>query len=75
MTPSNELGKMLVVIGLAVTVAGIVVWSGAGRSWLGRLPGDLHLRRGNVQIYFPLMTCLLLSALLTLLAWLFRGRR
>ncbi|HZZ56237.1 MAG TPA: DUF2905 domain-containing protein [Opitutaceae bacterium] len=75
MTPSNELGKMLVVIGLAVTVAGIVVWSGAGRSWLGRLPGDLHLRRGNVQVYFPLMTCLLLSALLTLLAWVFRGRR
>ena len=70
----NELGKMLFALGCVLAVVGLVLWSGAGRGWLGRLPGDIHYRRGGFQFYFPVVTCLLLSALLTVLSWLLRRR-
>jgi hypothetical protein len=70
-----DLGKPLVAIGLAVAAVGAIIWSGLGRSWFGRLPGDIHVRRGNTEIYFPIVTCLLLSLVLSLLLWLFRTRR
>jgi hypothetical protein len=68
----NEAGKMLVMIGAVVIVIGLVLWSGIGRSWIGRLPGDIHFKRGNFSFYFPIVTCLLLSLLLTLLFRIFR---
>jgi hypothetical protein len=68
----NELGKMLVVIGLLVALAGGLLWSGVGRGWLGRLPGDIHYHKGNTSFYFPLMTCLLLSILLSVVMWLIK---
>jgi hypothetical protein len=67
-------GKSLVVLGLCIALAGAVVWSGVGRSWFGRLPGDIHVRRGQTEFYFPIVTCILLSAGLSLLSWLLRGR-
>ena len=72
MGPLNELGKVLVIIGAVILVAGALLWSGVGKGWLGRLPGDVHYTRGNFTFYFPLMTSVLLSILLTLLCWLFR---
>jgi hypothetical protein len=71
----TELGKSLILLGALIALAGIVLVSGFGRDWLGRLPGDLRFTRGPVKVYFPLVTCLLLSLLLSLLAWLFRTRR
>jgi hypothetical protein len=68
----NELGKFLVVAGLLMAAAGALLWSGFGRGWLGRLPGDIHYSRGNFSFSFPIVTCLLASAILTLLLWLFR---
>jgi hypothetical protein len=68
----NDLGKMLVVAGLALAAAGVLLWSGFGRGWLGRLPGDLHYTRGNVSFHFPIVTCLLVSVLLSVLFWLLR---
>jgi hypothetical protein len=68
----NDLGKLLVIVGLLVTAVGFLLWMGAGRTWLGRLPGDIHYSRGHFSFYFPVVTCLLLSAILTLLLWLFR---
>jgi len=66
------LGKFLVVAGLAFVVVGAVLWSGLGRNWLGRLPGDIHYSRGNYRFYFPIVSCLILSLVLTLLLRLFR---
>jgi hypothetical protein len=60
------------VLGLGIALIGFALWSGLGRSWLGRLPGDIHFTRGHFSFYFPLATCLLVSALLTVLLWLFR---
>jgi hypothetical protein len=68
----NELGKFLTIAGLLIAVIGVLLWSGVGRGWLGRLPGDIHYTRGNFSFYFPIVTCLIISAVLTLLMWLFR---
>ena len=66
-----NVGKSLVFLGLCITAVGAVVWSGIGRSWFGRLPGDIHVRRGQTEFYFPIVTCILVSAVLSLLSWLF----
>lgn len=67
-----DLGKFLVIAGLLIAAVGALLWSGIGRGWLGRLPGDIHYTRDNFSFHFPIVTCLLLSALLSLLLWLFR---
>ena len=70
--PMNDLGKFLVLIGLLIAAVGLLIWSGFGRGWLGRLPGDIHYSRDNFSFHFPIVTCLLLSLLLSLVLWLFR---
>ena len=67
-----DLGKLLVILGLVIVAVGLVLWSGVGRGWLGRLPGDIHYSRGNFSFSFPVVTCILLSLALSLLLWLFR---
>jgi len=63
------MGKSLVVIGLVIAGLGLLIMLGLP---LGRLPGDIAVRRGNFSFYFPLATSILLSVLLTLLFALFR---
>ena len=70
----NDIGKTLVVLGLLIALAGLVLVFVGRVPWIGRLPGDIHVQRGNWSFYFPLGTSILLSLLLTLLFWLF-GRR
>jgi len=67
-----DLGKFLVIAGLLIAAVGALLWSGFGKGWLGRLPGDLHYTRDNFSFHFPIVTCLLLSLILSLLLWLFR---
>ena len=68
----NELGKFLVLAGLVIVAIGALLWSGFGRGWFGRLPGDIHYKGDNFSFHFPIVTCLILSLLLSLLLWLFR---
>ena len=68
----NELGKFLVIVGLVMVALGVLLWSGFGKGWLGRLPGDIHYSKDNFSFHFPIVTCLLISVVLTLLLWLFR---
>jgi len=68
----NDLGKVLVVVGLVIAVVGLLMWSGIGRGWFGRLPGDINYTRPNFSFHFPIVTCLILSLFLTLLVWLVR---
>jgi hypothetical protein len=70
----NELGKLLIVFGLLIVLAGVVVLLAGRLPWVGRLPGDIYVQRGNWTFYFPLATSLLISVVLTLLFWLI-GRR
>src|SRR5579871_6040338 len=71
-TTMNDLGKYLVFIGLILVIVGASLWSGLGRGWLGRLPGDVHYHKGNFSFYFPIVTCIILGLLLTLGLWFFR---
>ena len=70
----NDLGKSLIVVGLLIVVVGVVLLLAGRVPWLGRLPGDISIQRGNWSFYFPIVTSLVVSVLLTLLFWLF-GRR
>ncbi|HEY1663248.1 MAG TPA: DUF2905 domain-containing protein [Verrucomicrobiae bacterium] len=67
-----DLGKLLVIAGLLLAAVGALLWSGLGKGWLGRLPGDINYSRENVSFHFPIVTCLLISVLLTVLMWLFK---
>jgi hypothetical protein len=67
-----ELGKMLIVLGGVLLLVGLLLTAGAKLPWIGRLPGDIYVQRDNFSFYFPLATCLLVSALLSLLFFLFR---
>lgn len=66
------LGKVLMLCGLGLLLLGALMTFGDKLGWLGRLPGDIRIERGNFSFYFPLGSCLLLSALLSLLLWLLR---
>ena len=70
-----SLGRILITIGLIVLILGVIVSLGERLPLrLGRLPGDIVVRGKNSVFYFPLVTCLLLSVLLSFIMWLF-GRR
>lgn len=68
---TREIGRLLIVLGGVLLLAGVAL-TFFGRLGLGRLPGDFVYRRGNFSFYFPLMTSILLSIILSLLLWLFR---
>jgi len=65
-------GKSLVLLGLVLVVAGTLIWASGSIPFLGRLPGDIYIKRGNFTFYFPLMTCIAVSVLLSLLFLLLR---
>ena len=68
----NDAGKFLVIAGLVLVGIGVVVMlAGRANLPLGRLPGDIVYRGKNSTFYFPIVTCILLSLLLTLVLWLF----
>jgi hypothetical protein len=67
-----DLGKMLFIVGLVIAALGLLIWSGLGRGWFGQLPGDININRGNASFHFPIVTFLLISAVLTFIMWLFR---
>ena len=68
----RELGKVVAVIGVIVTLLGLVMWSGFAPKWLGRLPGDIRIEREHSAFYFPIVTCIILSILLSLVLSIFR---
>lgn len=65
-------GWFLLATGLVLAGIGLVWILLPHVPWLGRLPGDINIDRGQWRFYFPLTTCLLLSALLSVLMWLMR---
>ncbi|MGZ5565281.1 MAG: DUF2905 domain-containing protein [Chthoniobacterales bacterium] len=66
-----EIGKLLVIGGIVMTLLGLALWSGYG-NWLGKLPGDIRIERGNGGFYFPIVTCIIISIVVSLLMALFR---
>jgi hypothetical protein len=70
----SDVGKALVALGLLIALAGVVIMLVGRVPWLGRLPGDIHIERGNFSFYFPFATSLVLSVVLTLILYIV-GRR
>ncbi len=68
----RELGKFVAVIGVVITLVGLVMWGGFAPNWLGRLPGDIRIEREHSAFYFPIVTSIILSVLLSLLLSIFR---
>jgi drug/metabolite transporter (DMT)-like permease len=60
-------------MGIGLVVAGLVLWAG-GLSWFGRLPGDLRWETDRTRLYFPIGSLVVVSLVLSLLAWIFRQR-
>lgn len=68
----RDLGRILVLFGGTITLLGIVLWSGVGLGWFGRLPGDIRIERGNSVFYLPIVTCLVISIVLSIILSFFR---
>jgi hypothetical protein len=69
--PFSDLGKMLLVFGIVLVIAGAFLLTGAKLPFrLGRLPGDIAYQGKNGSFYFPVVTCILLSVALTLISWI-----
>ena len=71
-----DFGKLLILVGAVFVLAGLLLTFGDRFSFLkiGRLPGDIAYRRGNFTFYFPLVTSIVISVVLSLLFWLFSRR-
>jgi Protein of unknown function (DUF2905) len=67
------MARFLIVLGLLILALGLL-WPLLGRIGLGRLPGDIVIERGKMTFYFPLMSCLIASLLLSLVFWLLNHR-
>jgi Protein of unknown function (DUF2905) len=66
---SSSAGPLIIMAGVAVVLIGLLVWSGA-LNWFGRLPGDMRVERESVRIYFPLVSMLVLSVVISLVLYL-----
>ncbi len=67
----RDVGRLIVTIGVITTLVGLVMWSGFAPKWLGRLPGDIRIEREHSSFYFPIVTCIVISIVLSLLLALF----
>ncbi len=72
MTPLSSLGKVLIIIGLIIAAVGILLVLAPKVPWLGKLPGDILIKKENFRFYFPVTTCIVISIILTLIFYLFR---
>ncbi|MGH7949177.1 MAG: DUF2905 domain-containing protein [Candidatus Binataceae bacterium] len=65
-------GKTLVIVGLSLATLGALLWASASVPWMGKLPGDIYIKRGNFTFYFPLATCIVLSLVVSAVIALLR---
>ncbi|MCX5693513.1 MAG: DUF2905 domain-containing protein [Candidatus Omnitrophica bacterium] len=69
-----DFGKILIFLGIILVIAGVLFMFGVKIPWLGKLPGDIYVKKENFTFYFPLATSILLSIVLSLII-LFIGRK
>jgi hypothetical protein len=68
----HEIGRFLMIIGAVALLLGFILWAGFAPKWLGRLPGDIRIEREHGAFYFPIVTCIIVSIVLSLLFSIFR---
>ena len=73
MNEFHGIARFLIILGLIIFGAGVLLnFAGGSLKWLGRLPGDIYIKRGDFTFYFPLATSVIISLILTLIFYLFR---
>ena len=72
MSGFGDLGKVLIIFGIVIAGIGVLLLVGDKIPWIGRLPGDIMIKREKFTFYFPIVTCIIISIILTLLFSLFR---
>ncbi len=70
----EQFGKSLMLVGVSILALGALLWIGGKIPGIGKLPGDILIKRGNFTFYFPLATSILLSIILSVILALFRRR-
>jgi hypothetical protein len=70
----QQIGKLILAAGVVFLVVGALFMLAGKIPWIGKLPGDITIHRKNFTFYFPLVTSVLISVLLTFLFWIFRRR-
>lgn len=68
----NPIAKLFVILGAGLILLGLLWQVGSGYLHFDRLPGDIAVERDNVRFYFPIVTCIILSVVLSLIVTLFR---
>lgn len=69
----SQPGKILIIIGIVLIIAGLVIYfAGDKLTWLGHLPGDIRIEKGNTRFYFPITTMILLSVLISVIMWIIK---
>lgn len=74
MSGFEHIGKILILVGLAIIAIGGLIMLSGKISWIGRLPGDILIQKKNFTFYFPIATSIIISIILTLVLWLFFRR-
>jgi hypothetical protein len=67
-----EIGKLLLILGIILSIMGLIFIFGSKVPGLGRLPGDIFIKKGTITFFFPIVTCILISIIVTLILSLFR---
>jgi Protein of unknown function (DUF2905) len=68
----QDFGKLLIILGVVTVLLGLVLWGGFAPKWLGRLPGDIRIEREHSAFYFPIVTCIIVSIVISVLFSIFR---
>lgn len=66
----NLLGKTLIILGFILIIAGLIFIFAHKIPWVGKLPGDIYIQKKNFTFYFPFVSCILISIILSIILWL-----
>jgi hypothetical protein len=66
------MGRVLIVVGIALILMGLLMTIGNKLPWIGRLPGDILIKKKHFSFYLPLTSCIIVSVILTLLLYIFK---
>jgi len=72
MLESQQIGKILIFAGIFVVILGLLFFFGDKIPFLGKLPGDIYIKKKNFTFYFPIVTSILLSLIISLIIYLFK---
>ena len=68
----SDLGRTLIILGCLIAAAGVLLMLSGKLPWLGRLPGDIYVKKEHFSFFFPITTCILVSLIISFIFWLMR---